>query len=89
MSTKKKDVPHAGLILECPVKGVPAHVDIALNIFRERGVLTGCDHLDKGEVCGQGCMVTKKTRKAITQIITAEQLKHAQDLGTVGPNVVG
>ena len=89
MSTEKIDVPHVDLRVTCPVKKTIADVGVDVNIFREKGVLTGCTQLDKGETCGEGCLVTPEAHDVLTHIITKEQLKHHADLGTVGPNVVG
>lgn len=85
----EKGVPHVELNLRCPVKKVGAHVDVNINPFREKGVVTGCDHLDTGEVCTHDCLVTPEAHELLTHIITTEQLKHKKDLGTVGKNVIG
>ena len=89
MSTEKIDVPHVDLRVTCPVKKTIADVGVDVNIFREKGVLTGCTQLDKGEKCEGRCLPTPEVREVITHIITTEQLKHRESLGTVGPNVVG
>ncbi len=88
MSTEKSDVPHVDLRVTCPVKKTIADVGVDVNIFRKKGVLTGCTHLDKGETCGEGCLVAPETHDVLLHIMAAERSKHQEDLGDVGPNVV-
>ena len=88
MSDKNDGVPHVDLRVTCPVKGGAADVGVDVNIFRERGTLTGCTHLDQGEKCAEGCLVAPETRDVLLHIMAAERSKHKEDLGDVGPNVV-
>lgn len=84
MSTEKKDVPHVDLRVTCPVKQKIADVGVDLNIFRDQGILTGCTHLDKGETCGQACLVTQEAHEVLVHIMSTEKSKHRKDLGEVG-----
>lgn len=88
MSDQNGGVPHVDLHVACPIKGRIADAGVDVNIFRERGHLTGCTLLDKGETCGAECLITPEAHEVLTHIITTEQLKHKKDLGEVGPNVV-
>lgn len=87
MSTEKSDVPHVDLRVTCPVKKTIADVGVDVNIFRKKGVLTGCTHLDNGETCEERCLVTPEAHEVLTHIITTEQLKHREELGKIGSNI--
>ena len=88
----KEQVPQTTTSLECPVVKKNCDVDFEVNVFRgaNRGGLevTGCSEFscNKGTVtCGKDCIHTPEAQ----QLHEQEIRKHQDELGKIGPNVIG
>lgn len=88
----EKHIPQAMTNLECPVMKKKCEVDFEVNVFRgvtQRGVeATSCSEFlhNKGvPTCSQDCIHTPQAQNIHEQEIR----KHQQELGKIGPNVIG
>ncbi len=88
----EKGKPHRTTELQCPILKKKEDVGFDVNVFRspEHGGLdvTACSEFlhGTGEVtCGKDCIHTPEARAMHEQ----EVQRHKQDLGKIGPDVVG
>ena len=88
----KEHIPHAKTSLECPVSKKNREVNFEINVFRgaDHGGLevTTCSeflHDQNAVSCGQDCVHNPEVQKIHEQEIR----KHQDELGKIGPNVIG
>ncbi len=88
----KQHVPQATTSLECPALKKNCEVNFEINVFRgdsHGGMeVTGCSeflHKNNAVTCGQDCIHTQESEKLHEQEIR----KHQDELGKIGPNVIG
>ena len=88
----EEHVPKAKTDLECPVLKKDCEVNFEVNVFRgatQGGMeaITCSEFLHNNGVptCGQDCIHTPQAQNIHEQEIR----KHQQELGKIGPNVIG
>ncbi len=92
MKGDKQDHVSSEVVVECPADGTDATMKVTTQNPWDPTIgphVIRCSHLHEGETCGEACMQTPEGIRCIKMVATADLAEHKQDLGTVGPNVIG